>query len=363
MRRFPSESRSHCGRPEREAQTEYFYLANQTDLKIAVVRTQQLGMLGGASDIDRSVIATIVSELGSNIIKYSRKGAIRIRRLDQDDSFDIDIQADDRGPGIPDIALAMQEHYSSSGTLGLGLSGVQRMADAFWIESALDGGGTTVFARKRIGDQVLKTLPASTPTATKSSASNWDAHTRVRSHPAYARCGDAALVIVCEGGVLLSSIDATGHGSRAASVADQAVALIREQAGPDLVRLMAGLHSCLKSSPGAAVGLLFVDTREARFHYLGVGNSRSALIGARRWRGVSRDGVVGDRLPSPFLQAGTLDPGDILMLWTDGLPEFQSVRLAESLTFRSAAVMTQRLLDDLARSHDDASCLVFKWQK
>lgn len=342
-------------------ESESFHLADQTDLRIAVARVQRLPLLREGSDIDRSMIATIVSELGSNIVKYSGRGAVRISRLERDDGIDIEIRAEDRGPGIPDVQLALQEHYSTGGTLGLGLSGVQRMADEFWIRSTVEA-GTTVFARKRIrGRAAPRAQTVSRPTPSAAPGARWDASASVRPHPGHAHGGDAALLIDCEGGVLLAILDATGHGPRAQAVADQAVALLHQQASRDLARLMASLHASLQGSPGAAAGLLFIDAEAARFQYLGVGNTRAARFGRRPWRGVSRDGLVGGRLPSPFLQSETLEAGDMLMLWTDGLPEFEGARLAESLAFRGAAEITRRLLTDLARPHDDASCLILKW--
>jgi serine/threonine-protein kinase RsbT len=53
----------------------------------------------------------------------------------------------DRGPGIEDIQKAMADHYSSGGTLGLGLPGVKRMMDEFELTSE-PGKGTTVTIRK-----------------------------------------------------------------------------------------------------------------------------------------------------------------------------------------------------------------------
>lgn len=55
----------------------------------------------------------------------------------------IEIVAEDNGPGIADISSALRDHFSSSGTLGLGLPGVRRMVDSFDIRSAV-GQGTTV---------------------------------------------------------------------------------------------------------------------------------------------------------------------------------------------------------------------------
>ena len=53
------------------------------------------------------------------------------------------------GPAARQLAIAMNDHYSSGGTLGLGLPGVKRMMDEFSLESTL-GEGTRVTTRKWI---------------------------------------------------------------------------------------------------------------------------------------------------------------------------------------------------------------------
>jgi serine/threonine-protein kinase RsbT len=95
------------------------------------------------------MIATAVSELVRNILKYAGTGEIRLRRVEDLGSRGIEIEAIDQGPGIADCARAMQDHYSSSGTLGLGLPAVKRMMDEFSLES-VPGEGTRVKARKWI---------------------------------------------------------------------------------------------------------------------------------------------------------------------------------------------------------------------
>ena len=96
-------------------ETASFHLGDQADLRIAVARIQRWPWLREGSDIDRSMIATIVSELGSNILKYAGRGALSVSRLTHERGVDIEIRAEDRGPGIADVALALQEHFSTGG--------------------------------------------------------------------------------------------------------------------------------------------------------------------------------------------------------------------------------------------------------
>ena len=65
---------------------------------------------------------------------------------------------------------------------------------------------------------------------------------------------------------------------------------------------MAGLHAAAQGTLGAAVGLAVADAERNQLRYLAVGNTRAAKLGAQAWRGVSRDGVLGERLPPAFEQ-------------------------------------------------------------
>ncbi len=127
--------------------TEHFSIGADIDVNIAVVKTGKLELTAGFPAPERSLIATVVSELGRNIIKYAGRGSIRLGRVEDEQRQGIEVTAEDRGPGIPDLEHAMQDHVSTGGTLGLGLPGVRRMMDEFEIESQ-PGKGTRVTARK-----------------------------------------------------------------------------------------------------------------------------------------------------------------------------------------------------------------------
>jgi serine/threonine-protein kinase RsbT len=92
---------------------------------------------------------TVVSELAHNILKYAGVGFINLMPLESDRQRGIEICCTDRGPGIEDLEKALSDNFSTSGTLGLGLPGVKRLADEFEIDSAPDQ-GTKVTVRKWI---------------------------------------------------------------------------------------------------------------------------------------------------------------------------------------------------------------------
>ncbi|WP_220274684.1 anti-sigma regulatory factor [Trinickia dinghuensis] len=88
-------------------------------------------------------LATAVTEIARNIVVHAGRGKVSFVLITEGQRQGIVAFASDNGPGIPDIELAMQDGYSTKGSLGLGLSGAKRLVDEFEIESAA-GAGVTI---------------------------------------------------------------------------------------------------------------------------------------------------------------------------------------------------------------------------
>jgi len=101
----------------------------------------------GFQHSDLTLVATAISELARNILRYARRGEIVLRRAEDGGVPGIVIIARDEGPGIPDLNRAMEPGYSTAGGLGLGLPGVRRIMDEFEIVSEV-GHGTVVTVTK-----------------------------------------------------------------------------------------------------------------------------------------------------------------------------------------------------------------------
>jgi serine/threonine-protein kinase RsbT len=124
-------------------------IRSEKDAGRTVLESTLFSREAGFTDAPSQMIATAVSELVRNILKYAGTGEIRLRRVKKMGNSGIQIEAIDAGPGIADCEAAMQDHYSSGGTLGLGLPAVKRMMDEFSLEST-PGEGTRVTALKWI---------------------------------------------------------------------------------------------------------------------------------------------------------------------------------------------------------------------
>ena len=121
-------------------------IVRESDIVIARQKGRALAAELGFSSCDQTLIATAISEIARNIITYATKGEVSLSTL-KNGQRGLSITAVDEGPGIANLDQAMQNGYSSSGSLGLGLPGAKRMMDEFEISSE-PGKGTTVRMKK-----------------------------------------------------------------------------------------------------------------------------------------------------------------------------------------------------------------------
>lgn len=101
----------------------------------------------GFDETGQYLIASAVSELSTNIIRYAQKGKITLRVIHNGDKAGFEVNARDQGPGISDMENAMKKNYSSGNGLGIGLPSVKRIMDEFKIQST-PGLGTRITAIK-----------------------------------------------------------------------------------------------------------------------------------------------------------------------------------------------------------------------
>jgi serine/threonine-protein kinase RsbT len=122
-------------------------VAADQDIVTARQRGERIARDVGFPSPDPTLIATAISELARNIVRYATRGEVILRVIENQTTLGIEVVAVDKGPGIRDVSLAMVDGYSTSGSLGLGLAGVSRLMDDFEIKSA-SGRGTIVTTRK-----------------------------------------------------------------------------------------------------------------------------------------------------------------------------------------------------------------------
>jgi serine/threonine-protein kinase RsbT len=135
-------------REERRADgTVTVSVARDADVVTARQQGREVAALAGFSATDQTVIATAISEITRNIIKFADHGEVVISRISDGRRRGVSIVARDVGPGIDDPVQAMEDGFSTYHGLGIGLPGAKRLMDRLELES-VPGEGTTVTMEK-----------------------------------------------------------------------------------------------------------------------------------------------------------------------------------------------------------------------
>ena len=122
-------------------------IVDDMDIVVASQKGRMLAQQYGFSLTDQFIAATVISEVAHNIIDYATRGEIILDIVEENKRHGILVIANDEGPGISDLELALQDGYSTGAGLGLGLSGAKRLMDEFEIVSEL-GKGTKITMKK-----------------------------------------------------------------------------------------------------------------------------------------------------------------------------------------------------------------------
>jgi serine/threonine-protein kinase RsbT len=125
-------------------------IRGEDDIVFARQRAREVARNLGFGAVDQSRIATAVSELTRNVVRYATngEGEARIRVLSKESrTSGIEVVVTDDGPGIADLAAALRDGFTSGAGLGMGLPGTRRLMDEMEVSSTV-GSGTTIVIRK-----------------------------------------------------------------------------------------------------------------------------------------------------------------------------------------------------------------------
>ncbi len=106
-----------------------------SDIVSARQAGRQMAYKLGFGSADQTRLATAISELTSNAIRYGGGGVCIVTNQSNQSTKKVQVVVEDHGPGIPDIEQAMKDGFSTGGSLGVGLPGSRRLVHEFDIES------------------------------------------------------------------------------------------------------------------------------------------------------------------------------------------------------------------------------------
>lgn len=307
---------------------------------------QDAAAAAGFGDEDEHRAGIIATELATNLVKHATGGEVLVRGASSGPGTEVELIAIDRGPGIAEIARALGDGYSTSGSPGTGLGAVKRMADEFDIYSQ-PGRGTVVLARvraKRARRPPAKRLALAGVSVAKSGedvcGDAWIVHSR----------GDSALVVVADG---------LGHGLQANEASVAAVAAVDPQKDGNLVDHLQAMHGGLRHTRGAAAAIAEICVNPGLVKYAGVGNI-SALIhrpGVTR-RTVSLNGTLGHEARAFREYSYSWDRDAVFVMYSDGLSSHWSLDDYPGLWQRHPALVAAVLYRDFSRQRDDVTVVV-----
>jgi serine/threonine-protein kinase RsbT len=121
----------------------------RTSSDVVAVRqaTRALAEQTGLSLVDQTKLVTAASELARNTLDYGGGGTVRVDVLENGARRGVRLVFEDQGPGIPNVAEAMKDGFTTGSGLGLGLGGARRLVNEFAIESAPGQGTRVTIAR------------------------------------------------------------------------------------------------------------------------------------------------------------------------------------------------------------------------
>ncbi|HEX8914965.1 MAG TPA: anti-sigma regulatory factor [Humisphaera sp.] len=130
-----------------EPTSETLPLATEEDVVRVRQAVRRLAQGLGFSIVDQTKMVTAASELARNTVIYGGGGACDAEVLARDGRRGLRLTFRDDGPGIPDVAKAMTDGWTSGSGMGLGLPGAKRLVNDFEIDSAPGRGTRVTIAR------------------------------------------------------------------------------------------------------------------------------------------------------------------------------------------------------------------------
>jgi phosphoserine phosphatase RsbX len=183
--------------------------------------------------------------------------------------------------------------------------------------------------------------------------------------PGQERSGDAGIVEHVHDGVLMGVIDGLGHGPEAAEAASVALETLHDFAGDDLLDIFERTDKAVSGMRGVVLSVAWFDLATATMSWAGVGNVAGVLIspGSKSQHLLLHGGVAGvRRLPHLRVASVTLQPGDVVVMATDGVSQRFSVDLAAVVSDNDPQEAAEVILDSHATGHDDAFVAVARWE-
>jgi negative regulator of sigma-B (phosphoserine phosphatase) len=159
--------------------------------------------------------------------------------------------------------------------------------------------------------------------------------------------------------LLVSVIDGLGGGEEARRAAHAAADVLREHPNSDPEELVRRAHRALHQTRGAVLALLQFDLQRRQASFVGVGNVGVNVYAQEPIKPISKNGIIGYRLPQLLRLSYHYNSGDTFVLYSDGV----SGRFALDAAFdhrQTPQTLAEQILHTYGKTNDDATVLVVR---
>lgn len=325
------------------ASTEWIPITDESSVGEARRRALLIAQRLGLDETRAGELSLLATESSRNVLVHGGGGQVVIAGMQSDSRSVARILAMDQGSGIANIAQAMADGYSTSGTMGGGLGAMKRMATVLDVFTGHHGTIVLLELGEAANPHHLRIAGLAVP------------------YPGERFCGDAWTFHDTPERTLILLTDGLGHGREAAEAAQEAIATFRKRQELAPGEILGFLHDALKKTRGAVGAVAEIRPGEGLLIYAGIGNiSATVAAGSSSRSLVSHNGTLGmvTARIQEFRMPWTSD--SILVLHSDGLQAKWDLSSYAGLMARHPAIIGAALLRDFRRQRDDASVVVVK---
>ena len=302
-------------------------------------------------EIRRARVGIIITELGTNLMKYAKAGRLILRGILQEKETSLEIISIDQGPGMDNSDLALIDGYSTGTSAGTGLGSVRRQADQFDIYSIPEK-GTVIVAITYANEN----FPEESDRGYQISAIS----VPIKGETV---CGDAWATREVGSQIFAIMADGLGHGPQAHTAASEAVLEFLDSTTQPQEELIQSIHQRLKHTRGAAVFLAATES-DRDIVSCGAGNIRGLIQDAEKAKNlISQNGTAGLQMRSIKSVKVPWQDNSFLILHSDGISSRWDLSLYPGLMSRHPAIVAGVAYRDFNRSSDDSTILVIRKKK
>jgi anti-sigma regulatory factor (Ser/Thr protein kinase) len=314
--------------------------------RLAVGIARELGF----GETESGQVALVVTEAATNLVKHGGGGQLLLSESREGGSHSLEILALDKGPGIADVERCFEDGYSTVGSPGTGLGAMRRLCSVCRVYSKT-AKGSAVLCRFVSKNGHAPYRPIENPSFAISGVSvAMKGESECGDGWAFEQNADTATLLVADG---------LGHGPLAADASLKAIEVFRQHTSLKPADLLGRIHGALRSTRGAAAGVLRLDRVRRTATFAGIGNIAGAVSfpgGAQQM--VCMAGIVGHQARTVREFEYAWPVGAVVALASDGLVTQWSLRTYQELLAEDPALIAGVLYRDFNRAHDDATVVV-----